>query len=33
MDFVEVSGTALGYELCGSGANIVVLIHEMGGSL
>jgi hypothetical protein len=33
MDFVEVSGTALSYELCGSGANIVVLIHEMGGSL
>jgi 3-oxoadipate enol-lactonase len=33
MDFVEVNGTALRYELCGSGPGTVVLIHEMGGAL
>ena len=33
MDFVEVNGTALRYELSGSGASTLVLIHEMGGTL
>jgi 3-oxoadipate enol-lactonase len=32
MHFVEVNGTALRYDLCGSGATLV-LIHEMGGTL
>ena len=33
MNFVEVNGTALRYELSGSGASTLVLIHEMGGTL
>ena len=33
MNFVEVNGTALRYELSGSGERAVVLIHEMGGTL
>jgi len=33
MDFVEVNGTALRYELAGGGASTLVLIHEMGGTL
>jgi 3-oxoadipate enol-lactonase len=33
MDFVEVNGTALRYDLSGSGASTLVLIHEMGGTL
>ena len=33
MDFVEVNGTALRYELSGSGPSTLVLIHEMGGTL
>lgn len=33
MDFVEVNGTALRYELSGRGASTLVLIHEMGGTL
>lgn len=33
MDFVEVNGTALRYELSGQGASTLVLIHEMGGTL
>jgi 3-oxoadipate enol-lactonase len=33
MDFVEVNGTALRYELTGSGPSTLVLIHEMGGTL
>jgi 3-oxoadipate enol-lactonase len=33
MDFIEVNGTALRYELRGSGGHTVVLLHEMGGSL
>ena len=33
MDFIEVNGTALRYELDGSGIHSMVLIHEMGGSL
>ncbi len=33
MSFIEVNGTALRYELSGSGARAVVLIHEMGGTL
>lgn len=33
MNFVEVNGTALRYELFGSGASTLVLIHEMGGTL
>ena len=32
MDFIEVNGTALRYELRGSGGHTVVLLHEMGGS-
>jgi len=33
MPFIEVNGTALRYELRGSGARTVVLLHEMGGTL
>ena len=33
MDFIEVNGTALRYELSGAGARTLVLIHEMGGTL
>ena len=33
MNFVEVNGTALRYEMSGSGASTLVLIHEMGGTL
>src|SRR3978361_831443 len=33
MNFIEVNGTALRYELSGSGASMLVLIHEMGGTL
>jgi len=32
MHFVEVNGTALRYDVCGSGSTLV-LIHEMGGTL
>ena len=33
MDFIEVNGVGLRYQLAGSGLATVVLIHEMGGSL
>jgi 3-oxoadipate enol-lactonase len=33
MDFIEVNSTALRYDLSGSGATTLVLIHEMGGTL
>jgi 3-oxoadipate enol-lactonase len=33
MDFIEVNGTALRYDLCGEGASTLVLLHEMGGTL
>ena len=33
MDFIEVNGIGLRYELSGRGDRAVVLIHEMGGSL
>ena len=33
MDFIEVNGTALRYELSGRGASTLVLIHERGGTL
>src|SRR5258708_1699961 len=33
MNFVEVNGTALRYEMSGSGGSTLVLIHEMGGTL
>ena len=33
MDFIEVNGTALRYELTGNGPSTLVLIHEMGGTL
>ncbi|HLI99995.1 MAG TPA: alpha/beta hydrolase [Bradyrhizobium sp.] len=33
MDFIEVNGVALRYELSGKGERILVLVHEMGGSL
>jgi 3-oxoadipate enol-lactonase len=33
MDFIEVNDTALRYDLTGSGASTLVLIHEMGGTL
>ena len=33
MDFMEVNGTALRYDLTGSGATTLVLLHEMGGTL
>jgi 3-oxoadipate enol-lactonase len=33
MNFIEVNGAALRYELSGSGGSTLVLIHEMGGTL
>src|ERR1700751_6104215 len=33
MNFLEVNGTALRYEVSGSGERAVVLVHEMGGTL
>jgi len=33
MDWIEVNGTSLRYELSGAGANTLVLVHEMGGTL
>jgi 3-oxoadipate enol-lactonase len=33
MNFIEVNGTALRYELSGHGVSTLVLIHEMGGTL
>ena len=33
MDFLEVNGVALRYELSGGGPSTIVLIHEMGGTL
>lgn len=33
MRFIEVNGAALRYELTGSAASTVVLVHEMGGTL
>jgi 3-oxoadipate enol-lactonase len=33
MDFVELDGVALRYELSGRGDRALVLVHEMGGSL
>jgi len=33
VSFAEVKGTALRYDLSGSGASTLVLIHEMGGTL
>jgi 3-oxoadipate enol-lactonase len=33
MNWIEVNGTALRYELSGSGPTTLVLIHEMGGTL
>ena len=33
MNWIEVNGTSLRYELTGSGPKTLVLIHEMGGTL
>ncbi len=33
MDWIEVNGAALRYELSGSGGKTLVLVHEMGGTL
>jgi len=33
MDWIEVDGVSLRYELTGAGENTIVLVHEMGGSL
>ena len=33
MDFIELDGVALRYELSGKGDRTLVLVHEMGGSL
>src|SRR3954465_8864640 len=33
MNWIEVNGTGLRYELSGSGPTTLVLIHEMGGTL
>src|ERR1700731_5233491 len=33
MDFIELGGVALRYELSGKGDRTLVLVHEMGGSL
>ena len=32
MEFIELNGAALRYELTGKGDRTLVLIHEMGGS-
>lgn len=33
MNWIEVNGTSLRYDLCGAGASTLVLVHEMGGTL
>src|ERR1700722_6655387 len=33
MDFIELGGVALRYELSGQGDSTLVLVHEMGGSI
>jgi 3-oxoadipate enol-lactonase len=33
MSFIEIDGVGLRYELTGTGARTIVLVHEMGGSL
>jgi 3-oxoadipate enol-lactonase len=33
MQWIDVNGVSLRYELAGSGAKNIVLVHEMGGSL
>ena len=33
MNWIEVNGTSLRYELSGAGPSTLVLIHEMGGTL
>lgn len=33
MDWIEINGAGLRYELTGSGTNTLVLVHEMGGTL
>jgi len=33
IDWIEVNGAALRYELAGSGDRTLVLVHEMGGTL
>ncbi len=33
MNWIEVNGTSLRYELSGSGQTTLVLVHEMGGTL
>ena len=33
MNWIEVNGVGLRYELAGSGAQTVLLVHELGGSL
>ena len=33
MDWIEVDGVSLRYELTGVGENTIVLVHEMGGTL
>jgi len=33
MNWIEVNGTSLRYEVSGNGPNTLVLIHEMGGTL
>ena len=33
MEFVEINGAGLRYELTGKGERTVVLVHEMGGTM
>jgi 3-oxoadipate enol-lactonase len=33
MDWIDAGGVALRYDLIGSGAKTLVLVHEMGGML
>ena len=33
MDWIEVNGVSLRYDLTGTGEKTIVLVHEMGGSL
>src|ERR1700753_259699 len=33
MDWIEVNGTSLRYDITGTGPSTLVLVHEMGGTL
>ena len=33
MDWIEINGTSLRFEMAGQGEMVLVLVHEMGGTL